>query len=273
MNKLKTIFTAGVPFEWDDLAWMQDSIRDAFYGLLSSLGIDPEDSFILSGCQVTIGPSSASTTDGYISLSGEILKVSAHSIAYDGSSPVVWRLQETDDLSGSETDSNGSTVQCYQKRVAVLVQASSYTNEMPYNALNLIDKINELTGVSDGWTSVPYNAAYFSGTNLVMDGANTKLYYKVIGKTMHIAFTLSVTSMDSSTLDINLAAATGYSITKSLQATAIRKMSANNGPVLAMALSSNPYANYIKLTEYAGNLAALSSAVIYGQMTLEVAVI
>jgi len=266
MNKLKTLYAAGVDFNWDDLAWMQDATRDALYGILSTFGIDPDESFIFSGCVVTIGPSSASTTAGYISLNGEILKVEAHSISYDGSSPVVWRIQETDDASGTEQDSNGNTVECYQKRVAVLYQASSYTNEMAYNADSLINVISAHLELSTAWTEIPYNASYFSGTNLVMDGTNTKIFYKRIGSTMHLSFRLSVTSMDSSILTFSLAAATGYKSPDYFRpAAGIRKMSGNDGPILIMS-----YVSAIRFTEYNADLPALTSAYLYGQMTLEV---
>lgn len=266
MNKLKTAFSAGVDFNWDDLAWMQDASRDAFYGLLSAFGIDPDESFILSGCVVTIGPSSASTTAGYISLNGEILKVEAHSIVYDGSSPVVWRLQETDDATGTEEDSAGNTVECYQKRIATLFQASSYTNEMPYNANNLINLISTKLEINTAWTEIPYNSSYFSGTNLVMDGSNTKIFYKRMGSTMHLSFRLSVTSMDSSILSFNLALATGYKSLDYFRPSAgIRKMTGDDGPILIMS-----YASLIRFTDYNAALPALSSAYLYGQMTLEV---
>lgn len=268
MNKLKTSYPAGVDFNWDDLAWMQDATRDAFYGLLSAFGIDPDESFILSGCAVTIGPSSASTTAGYIALSGEIYKVSAHSIVYDGSSPVVWRLQETDDATGTETDSTGSTVECYQKRVAVLYQASSYTSEMPYNAQTLQEVISEQLNINTEWVTVPYNAAYFTGTSLVMNSTNTKLYYKVIGRTLIFSFVLSVTSMDSSLLEINFDLITGKKITKQVYATGTRQMSGNNGPVHI--LTQVDPINNVLISEYGAVLAALSLATITGEIILEV---
>jgi len=273
MNKLKTTFTAGVPFDWDDIDWMQESTRKALYGLLSAYGIDPEDSLIISGCNVTIGPSVAITSAGYIMLNGEVLEVEAHSITYDNSSPVVWRLLESDDVTGAEVDSTGATVQCYQKRVAVLYQATSYTGEMPYNADRLADIITTIRNLIDDWVSVAFSATYFTGTNLTLNSTTTKLQYKIIGSTMIFSFIIGVTSMDSSVLKIDVAAATNYQITKNIQNAAIQVMTANNGPLLAMAVGSGPYKNLILLTEYEGVLDALTSATIYGEIIMEVALV
>lgn len=271
MNKLKTTYPAGVDFNWDDLAWMQDATRDAIYGLLSAFGIDPDESFILSGCAVTIGPSSATTTAGYISLNGEILKVEAHSIAYDGSSPVVWRLQETDDPTGTETDSASNTVECYQKRVAILYQASSYTNEMPYNADNLSVVIGEKLDIYTEWTALPFNSAYFSGANLTMGGTTT-IYYKVLGKTMIIAFNLAVTSMDASTLTFLLSAATGYKCTKAINSIATLRQSAGNQVVYVNGAGDSTPGNII-FSDYGSSLPALATARIDGQIIIEVSAV
>jgi hypothetical protein len=270
MNKLKTSFSAGVDFNWDDLDWMQAAVRDALYGFLGAFGIDPEDSFILSGCEVTLGPDSASTTAGYLALNGEICKVEAHSITYDGESDVIWVLGETDDPSGTETDSNGNTVQCYQKRVARLQVASSYDGAMPYYAPTLIQVIATELGLDTSWTSIPFNATYFGGTSLVMNGSGTKIYYKVVGNTMTINFTLSVTSMDASTLTFNLAAATGYKILKTMNAAGILSMTDNNGPVLIKAIENLPYSSLVHFTKYGNSLDNLASATISGQIILEV---
>lgn len=270
MNKLNTSFNAAVPVDWDDFAWMQDGIRDALYGLLSAFGIDPDESFILSGCAVTVGPTSATAAAGYLSLNGEILKVEAQTISYDGSSPLVWRLSETNDSKGAESDSNGNTVQCYQKRVAVLYQASSYTGEMAYDANTLMELIESVLGLNTGWTTVPYNAAYFTGTNLVLDSTKTSLYYKVIGKTMHIGYSIGITSMDQGVVTIDVASATGYSIVKQIYGSAILKESSNNGPLLVTADNAIPQLNHLVFTTYNEQIPVLSSGVIYGQITIEV---
>jgi hypothetical protein len=258
MNKLKTTFSAGVDFNWDDLAWLQDATRDAFYGLLSAFGIDPDESFILSGCVVTLGPTSASTTAGYISLNGEILKVEAHSIAYDGSSPVVWRLSETDDATGTEQDSTGATVQCYQKRVAVLFQALSYTSEMPYNADNLLERIN------GEWTSVTPSTTFISGSSLSIGGGT--FYYKIMGKTMLISFDLTIT-MDASILQIDIETATGKTIAKAMAGSII----SDKGAKLWRSFIASPYEDVIVISEYnTGAMEAFSNGKLYGQMIIEI---
>lgn len=131
MNKLNTNFSKPVGFEWDDADWLQESVRDAFYGLLSAFGIDPEDSFILSGCTLTyLGSGIYQVANGWISLNGEILQVVSHTVDISGSLYPVYKVEETNDPSGAENDIDGGSVECYKIRRGVLEAVADPTGRM-----------------------------------------------------------------------------------------------------------------------------------------------
>lgn len=150
MNKLKTIFSKGVPFEWDDINWFQESVRDTFYGLLTAFGVSTEDSFKISGCVVTVTALGGldykyDWTAGYIAFQGEICKVVAGTVTVTSPRSVKWSIVETDDSSGAEKDSDNNTVQCYQIRQGKLIDtATLLLTDMKYNAETLADKITTI---------------------------------------------------------------------------------------------------------------------------------
>lgn len=173
MNKLKTVFSKGVPFEWDDIDWFQESVRDAFYGLLTAFGVSAGDSFIISGCSVVItdlggGSYRYTWTDGWIAYKGEICKVVASSVVPSVGDVAYWSIVETNDSSGAEKDSDDNTVQCYKIRQGALVGGVTPApgTYMPYNAETLANKITAivegtyakktqpswiLPGLANGW--------------------------------------------------------------------------------------------------------------------------
>jgi len=77
MNRLITP-NGGFPLTNDALHWIQNGIKEGIAGLLnqftkySPLGF-PAQQIILAGCEVTQGPTTYSTTEGYILLDGEVL--------------------------------------------------------------------------------------------------------------------------------------------------------------------------------------------------------
>lgn len=144
MNKLAIFNDKAVPFEWDDIDWLQESIRDAFYGLLSAFGVTEEDSFIISGCVVGISDGAADVADGYISFEGEICQVDAASITWTGEKIVRFALLESDDPTGSETDIDSNTVECYKIRKATIIADDAAAGQMLYNAPTLQDILKTL---------------------------------------------------------------------------------------------------------------------------------
>jgi hypothetical protein len=216
MNTLKTIFSAAVAPDWDDFGWMQDGIKDAFTGILSTYGIDTGVPIILSGCEVTLNVPSLeiSSTAGYISLDGEVLKVDAHTLSYTEEGGMIsWRVVETDDPSGAEQDSNGNTVQCYQKRRAQLVQPGSAPEVPYYEVKTLVEVMRESMKVDDlslsAWHLQEYRS-YISGSGLTVGSSD--LRYIILGNTMIMDVDIHIVVSTGISIKIDIKGATGYDI-------------------------------------------------------------
>lgn len=118
MNKLKTTDNGGMPLVLDDIRWIDEAYREAWFGFLSAFGIDPSTSFKISGCNISVSNQVAYTTAGYISFCGEILKVDAHSYDFSANpnDPVVWMVEETYDAAGNKQFFDASSHDTYQIR-------------------------------------------------------------------------------------------------------------------------------------------------------------
>lgn len=140
MNKLKSN-TGGWPLELEDLDFNDAAIREAFYGLLSAFGIDPQDSFILSGCD----QSGANYNGGYISLNGEILKVVGDTIPIlAGLEVLYWDFDVTYDTAGREQFENGSTIDTYEVRRGILKKGTpSVGTYMPFAAPTIFEVMGD----------------------------------------------------------------------------------------------------------------------------------
>jgi len=180
MNKLKTIGKiGGMPLELDDIEWVDESVREAFYGLISALGITAPGSFKLSGCEVTITPNGGNDdyacTEGYICLEGEVYKVDACTVSINPiNQMVIFYPDIIVDMSKPKTFEDTSTHYCYEIRKAVLkavtqVAPSPY---MDYNAPYFTEVIrNKIKDLESTWTLVGTDPAFESGwSNL--GGAN-----------------------------------------------------------------------------------------------------
>lgn len=130
MNKLISNQNGGLRLEWDDIRWMDESLREGFYALLTAFGISPQDCFIISGCTISAG----NITAGYIALNGEILKVDAQAIPTpSGANVVYFDIAITYDATGNETMFNGLPAQTYQVRKGVLLQAAATGTQFLFN--------------------------------------------------------------------------------------------------------------------------------------------
>jgi hypothetical protein len=190
MNKLAIHTDKKIPFNWDDIGWLQESVRDSFYGILSAFGVDPADSFILSGCEVSnVGSDDVYQVEaGYISLNGEVLKVAQQQIDVSGGGTPTYELEEVSDLSGSKFDDDDIPVELYKIRRAKLVGNGT----MSVNAPTLIEKIIQLS--TGDWIEPALNAGY---TNV--SGDPVKWRFNAIGN-MEITGSFTADSPAGSTL-------------------------------------------------------------------------
>lgn len=124
MNKLISTQNGGIPLDWNDIRFEQDAVREAFYGILSALGITPAQSFILSGCAIV----GSNITAGYIAKGGEVYQVDAQAIPTPGSGQYVYfNIVTIYDPSGDETMYNSVVAQTYAIHKAVLALTTDAT--------------------------------------------------------------------------------------------------------------------------------------------------
>ena len=215
MNKLITTDLGGFPFVLDDIRFEQDAVRNAFYGILTAWGITDDESFILSGCEVTTGGGNYNVAAGYVVLSGEVFKVDAHSVAIVGGQTYFWQISETNDPAGLKVFEAGPSYNTYKVRKAVVIGSiGTPVSYLPMLAPTIHEKITEKTAASRGtWAAfdvttntTSYNDA--SGTSLnsplvANPDGNSDFSYIVTGNKVEISFTLSnLKLIDASTNEI-----------------------------------------------------------------------
>lgn len=152
MNKFITTDNGGLPFQLDDLRFIDDSVRNAFKGILSAYGIDPADSFIISGCAVTSGFGGIvwDVAAGYISLDGEVLEVDAHSITKTllPGEAHFWQVVTSNDPAGLKTFQSTIGYNTYQIRKAQVTAAVPGGGYMPMLADTIYKKIKTGLGIA-----------------------------------------------------------------------------------------------------------------------------
>ncbi len=119
MDKLITSNNGGFAFVLDDLRWMDQGYREAFFGVLSAFGVAANETFILSGCNRSVSGSVVSISEGYVAMEGEIHHLAAQ--AYPVPSPgqtEYFAESLTYDPLGTKVYKNGDSNDAYEIRKA-----------------------------------------------------------------------------------------------------------------------------------------------------------
>lgn len=214
MNRLDTTPLGGVPFDWDDWKWEQDGVREAFFGLISAWGIDPADSFIISGCTSTLNGLNYDISEGYIALSGEIYKVDAHSVvvALAGGFAHQWAPLISYDPAGFEATKNAGTVNTYENRRAHVVNALIVGAFMPMLSDDIHQKVFEKISPKFVFETIDLSSSldvlqnddYGGIGNFIASPQPPQfgsfLKYQITGKLIHITFhIIDLQTTDSAT--------------------------------------------------------------------------
>jgi hypothetical protein len=118
MNNLKTTYNGGFDLKLDDFRWIHSGVLSGFKGLMSTFGVDDQNTIILSGCERSLVSSTVSITEGYVSIGGEVCYVAAHSYP----EPAVgeyeyWVINVTFDPTGLKSFEDSSSHETYEIRV------------------------------------------------------------------------------------------------------------------------------------------------------------
>lgn len=137
MNKLITTPNGGFPLRSNDFRFIDESVRDAFKGIVSMLysgSVMNNEAVILSGCELThLGGASYNRSEGFISIGGEICYFPGQTYANVFGFPKYFTIDVTNDPAGTKIFFDGVTRETYQIRVAKIVASSGivptgYTN-------------------------------------------------------------------------------------------------------------------------------------------------
>lgn len=209
MNKFITTDVGGLPIVLDDFRFIDDSVREAFFGIVTAWGVTNEESYILSGCEITLGVN-ISVAAGYVVIQGEVYKFNAQSIT--GSAPsgeeVTFVPSTAFDSAGNKTFDSGGTFDTYQLRTAALqYNVIAATNFKLFAAKTINEKIATATAPFLGaWQTIDLsgNADVMQNDNTTGTGndislttapqAGDYLRYNINGKTITINFYFQVTT-------------------------------------------------------------------------------
>lgn len=144
MNKL-TIPNGGMPFEGDDLLYMQESLRSGFQFILKA--ISPSSSlFILQG--VTLTPSGGDTiiSPGIVVINYEMLEFAGATIPTANLANKAIALDVTYDPAGSEVFADLVSRDTYEMRKAVIVDAAGTPDQISFSDTQALVRLGTHVG-------------------------------------------------------------------------------------------------------------------------------
>lgn len=199
MNKLQSTDLGGIPFEWDDLRWESDAVREALLNLVKGLSEQEYLNMVIWGCNVN----GAGHTAGAVLINGELCSVDASAtLPTPGVGQVLhFQLIETDDSFGTETMQNGSVTNQYKVRKAIVVASNTPGNNPLFGSIKLtriITPINEPSStyyVIPSLISLPVSGSFSTASGVVR--------YARIGRRIFVNFQISV-DITSTCLQVNM---------------------------------------------------------------------
>lgn len=131
MNKLKTTDNGGMPFQLDDLRWIDASVREAFKGLASFIGTNS----ILSGVTETVASNIREYNTGFVLIDGEVYIVTSTSTVNTDTNPFIYiEPVITYDPTGLETFQDSNQYDTYEiRKASVIAYATAQSGKILYS--------------------------------------------------------------------------------------------------------------------------------------------
>lgn len=208
MDKFLTTDLGGIPESWDDLRWYlgQESNQGIYQALNNIQGAAGTD-YVVQGCVVSGTAPTQSMTEGWIVLSGELMKVVAISGTLDTGTNYTFTKVSTTNTSGDKTMQNAGTVNSYQENRGVLSGGAG--------SLNILTGVR-LDTVYGAWKTFDMTGNVYTNTSsggggtstAVVQGPQSGSYfkYRLVGKT--VDFKIRMVDVITSSYDV----AQAYSI-------------------------------------------------------------
>jgi len=186
MNKLKLNYLDGIPFEWDDIDFMQDSIRNAFKQFFRALSIQDDDSFFLKKPVITNPAPNIVISDGWFCWKGEVCYIPSFFATANPLYNIYIQYDDTIfDANGDDFTEGGNAIQTYQKLQTKIVYQQNPPAGDYYifsSAKTLIDRIatnleNSFVSSADFQSAIDdlQNQIDTINSNLVTAGAYTNI--------------------------------------------------------------------------------------------------
>ncbi len=166
MDKLNITNNGGHPFTMDDLDFLQSALSEGIKGAVSPWF--DGDTVILQGIVGTVGVTHTTYTNGYILLNNEVYPVIGG--VFLNGSYVIIDVAVTYNPIGNKLYENGTTVNCYEKRIGVMKISTGSGTE-----IDLADCISFKQSLMSGqykfvfqdepaWQALPLNSGWSNGT-------------------------------------------------------------------------------------------------------------
>lgn len=190
MDQLSTGNLGGMPRTLDDLRWFlgldgNQGIAQALNNMLGSFGTD----FVVQGCEVTGTAPTQSLSEGWIILSGELLKVDSISGTLNTGADYTFTKDVSQfDTSGAKTMQSLDIVQAYRKNRGILNGSAGTLNVLTgarYKDQFDAWKEHDLSGANINL--VGNDGSFGTGSDVNLNQGNVRtdgFKYKIVGKTV-----------------------------------------------------------------------------------------
>lgn len=251
MNRLESMQNGGIPFEWDDLRWESNAVREAFKHLSKGLGIANNDNYIIWGCDSN---GSGGLNAGAVCINGEPCTFDALASLPSPSPDLYFEIQESNDPTGSEVMQNGAVVEQYKVRKAVVISGAAGSNPKVGSKV-LQSLINGMNDVAVQGTVVFADISMPVSGSVIPGSVSGYVRRQKVGKRVFIAFWFTMEiGAPSLIFNVSLANILG-SDTVPVTATAIIEAHSNNGSIPAfLEIAGPPFGPGLAITKnWGGN--------------------
>lgn len=142
MRRLNTLPYGGMPFELDDIRWMQDGWIEAISALVKTFGLSEPYAFILFGCELTDGVTTWDLSAGAAVFNGEICIVPAQSKEKNSAHKFYLQAVEVNEPTGQEVFLNAISEQTYKNTIGQFNSSATPPSLVPLiTFVNLSDAL------------------------------------------------------------------------------------------------------------------------------------
>lgn len=154
MDKLH-IPSGGMPFEGDDLDYINAGIVDAMRANYFHFGQPYSGNFIISGCAISFAAGFASVTAGYVMLDWEICYCPAQTVGVTSLAASSLKLGISYDSAGTEVFADSVSRETYQRRRAVISDGLNGGIEIPLDTTVRYHWAENVNTFNNDWEAQP----------------------------------------------------------------------------------------------------------------------